>query len=545
MRHRTSAFLFLTVLLFTALPCLLYAHRFPDYAPSSFFANDAFYYLDVARNSQQTPFYTFDGTHPTNGFHPVWQFLLYLGVKIGYLDFSHPLDAMRRLYAANLAILSIAWASLSLTIAKHLRHKWLALISVCPGWMWFPVAICAPNYLASWSYLNGMETSVELLFLALALLSYRPSMSPARWMPPMAFLLGMTVLSRLDDVFFLIPLLALFFPRDPPVQMPAARWSALIPVAMIAAYLLYNLKSVGTAMPVSGAAKAGFAAWGNTRELLKVFLPVSWDKPLSLAHLGYSVFAEGFMRCFQMCFPMLVCGLFLYRRRHAPMSLVMALSIGVVLKGLYNFLFVALWSQGHWYYGASVFACNLILAMIVDDMLALRLAKMYPRGTPVALRWTYFCAEALVILFSFNAFANNKLSTGYGFQTEEVLAQRERIMGMLHAFGVARFIEVEDGKLGFATGLHSMSGIGLTLDAEAGLARKRGDFFKLSSQRGYRFILTDGAYADALEQAASHAQKGLYGIRDSEFTDYAIRRVADDPRTDVRLYEVSPNGNGR
>ncbi len=260
---RTFGYRSLTVAAFamvlTLLPMVLYVRHFPARAPLSLFANDTFYYLDVARNSQGKQFFTFDGAHPTNGFHPVWQGLLYFAVKYRLLDLADPARGLVQLFYGNLLILGVAVFGLALAAARRLRHPWLALLTVCPGWLWFPTALSAPGYLACWSYLNGMETAVGLLFFAAVLLTWKQSAPMGRWFPWTCLSLGMMVLSRLDDVFFLPPVLGYVLFR---VERPSRRaaWAlAAIPFAMIAVYLLYNLHTVGRAMPVSGAAKAGLA----------------------------------------------------------------------------------------------------------------------------------------------------------------------------------------------------------------------------------------------------------------------------------------------
>lgn len=40
------------------------------------FADDGYYYLEIARNFVRTHSFTFDGLNLTNGFHPLWQLLL-------------------------------------------------------------------------------------------------------------------------------------------------------------------------------------------------------------------------------------------------------------------------------------------------------------------------------------------------------------------------------------------------------------------------------------------------------------------------------------
>ena len=44
--------------------------------PIRYFAADAFYYHTVARNIAEHGAISFDGTYPTNGFHPIWQAML-------------------------------------------------------------------------------------------------------------------------------------------------------------------------------------------------------------------------------------------------------------------------------------------------------------------------------------------------------------------------------------------------------------------------------------------------------------------------------------
>src|SRR4051812_7873907 len=60
------------------LPMYFTYFKFRSGVAFNFLAGDVFYYLDIARNSQSVPFFTFDGVHATNGFHPLWQYLLSL-----------------------------------------------------------------------------------------------------------------------------------------------------------------------------------------------------------------------------------------------------------------------------------------------------------------------------------------------------------------------------------------------------------------------------------------------------------------------------------
>ena len=75
--RRTEAVVFgLALLLGLYPPTLSYAARGVEGA-FSFFAADAFYYLAIADHSVGVPGFTYDGSFPTNGFHPLWQYFLW------------------------------------------------------------------------------------------------------------------------------------------------------------------------------------------------------------------------------------------------------------------------------------------------------------------------------------------------------------------------------------------------------------------------------------------------------------------------------------
>src|ERR1035441_7033207 len=347
----------------TLLPLLLYLRRCKPFAETSLFQPDAFYYLTVARNSLHTSFYSFDGVHPTNGFHPVWEFLLYHAMRLNLLRPDDPFITLHRLYVGNLLILSIAWALLATFAARHLHRKWLALPTVCPGFLWFVVALTAPFYLANWSYLNGMESSVELLFLGLALASFSMDRTAAFRLPLSMFFLGMMVLSRLDDVFLLLPVLLLVWKSHDEGPRRRVAVALALPIVMIAAYLVYNRISVGVFMPTSGSVKAGLGFSQNLYHTYHLVAPGRWSQLVVTGDAGYS---ETFMRIFQMLGPMALCGIYLVRRGRSPWGLIEALCVGVLLKGAYNFINVRTFYQGSWYFGSSIFMANLVIALMWD-----------------------------------------------------------------------------------------------------------------------------------------------------------------------------------
>src|SRR5882672_9277037 len=79
----TACGLALIVLLVTGWGALLLADR----QLISWLTDDTFYYLQIARNVAGGAGFTFDGIHRTNGFHPLWMFLLVPLFSIVHGDF--------------------------------------------------------------------------------------------------------------------------------------------------------------------------------------------------------------------------------------------------------------------------------------------------------------------------------------------------------------------------------------------------------------------------------------------------------------------------
>lgn len=518
----------------TLLPLLLFLRRFPRLAPVAVDAGDSFYYLTVARNSLHTSFYSFDGTYPTNGFHPVWQWLLYLGMRWNVLSPTDPTLTLYRLFIGNALILSVGYGLLTAFAARLLSRRWLAFFAVCPGFLWFAIAPTAPEYLSNWSYLNGMETSVELLCFGLALLIFPTSRGSTLRLLFSAFFFGLTVLSRLDDVFFLLPVFALLWltRKERPMRQTIA--AAAIPVAMIVAYLLYNHISVGVYMPTSGAVKAGFALRSNLRSLEQVILPIRW-----FAFSDMNWFPEIYLRVFQMVVPAIICSIYIARNGWSKLGIIQALCYGVLLKSLYNFIYVGLFHQGSWYFGASIFIANLIIAIWID-----RAMESHPalKSDPVARSpWLMTAYSALFVSVTFNIYVNHLLGSG-SQAVLNIIDHGNLLRAMVLREGSDRFIEMNDGELAYATGMPALSGQGLVLDPQAGQAIAQGHFFDLALKRKYSLLMASGLYETMIDQLIESDRHGgrqaLFVISAKEFDNYRLIPVGFDSMTGVKLYRI-------
>ena len=536
-----TAWLGLTAALMTVLPLLAFVIRFGVVAPLSLFQADAFYYLDITRASTGTPGFTFDRVHQTNGFHPLWQWLLSLARWLGFLNFADPARAAVQVYVLDVVLLSLAAALVTVFAARPLRFKALALLATAPGLLWFLACPITPGYLSTWSYANGMESALSLAVMAGALLLCPPGeASPARDIC-FSFALGLAVLARLDDVFFLLALAAWGLLTR---RLPLGRWLLwVVPASgLLAAYLLYNRLEVGTFLPLSGMAKAGLAAGENLRWTGKLIVPMlTKNAPSALDRGTPDSFAPEAIRAFQMVVPPLLCGLELWaaRLQRRSFGIVQALCAGVLLKGLYNFVLVAGHSQGLWYYTVSVTVTNLVLVEWLD-----RLATRLWPEMPSKRLW--IPGYVLLGLYSFSALYG-MVSTTTPYWVGRLLARSPALTGQLRRGGDTCFTEFDDGFTSYALDLRATAGLGLALDLQATEAARQGNLLPLLVQRGCSLLIASPVYGGAvqnyLETGAWRQGVNLFAISASEFRQYTLVPLVALDNTGLSYYRIHKLGS--
>lgn len=118
--------------------------------------DDAFYYLQIARNLASTGNSTFDGINPTNGYHPLWMILL--------APLADIFTDRELLLRAALGLSLLLHIGVSLLLVQLLRHL------VGRFWGWLSGALWLINPLPISLALYGMETGVYLVALLLLLL---------------------------------------------------------------------------------------------------------------------------------------------------------------------------------------------------------------------------------------------------------------------------------------------------------------------------------------------------------------------------------------
>lgn len=204
-----------------------------DMANNWFIRDDAYYYFKVAQNIGLGHGITFDGIHPTNGFHPLWLLVCIPIFALSRFDLILPL----RVVLIVMSLFSLGTALLLYRILKD-------VLSPAAG-MFAAVLWTFGGSIQSVFYDSGMESGIALFFLALLLYTLykfekgrQDKQLTLRQIAWLGVLATLTTLSRLDLIFFcmIIGLWVVF--RASPI-----RYFILIDILVIYAATLYIFAS--------------------------------------------------------------------------------------------------------------------------------------------------------------------------------------------------------------------------------------------------------------------------------------------------------------
>jgi hypothetical protein len=210
------------------------------------FNDDAYYYFEIARNLAAGRGSTFDGIEPTNGYHPLWLLLLTPVFRFA----SDQLQALLAIKALSSVfwILSVSMVYLVARRVARVPEMSIALVGlVLNRSLWF----------------SGMESTIVLPALLGAILvilredAYGRGSRAGLWR--LGLVLMLVPLARLDAVFFVAAVcLVLLLLRRGTLLVRAvdASIAGLPTAAAIGAYAFVNHALFGSAVPVSGRAKA-------------------------------------------------------------------------------------------------------------------------------------------------------------------------------------------------------------------------------------------------------------------------------------------------
>jgi len=208
------------------------------------FQDDAFYYLVPARHFVEQGRFTFDGVHPTNGFHPLW-----MAAAVALTAIAGPAALPEHhVFALNLLEKLVQGAALAACIAFFLRTRRDAA-AAGTGYLGIAILLLCPYYVI---FDQGMETTLAVFMLILAINALLDD-APVR----LGIVLVALFLCRLDTGLFVGLPMALWLGFCRP-DLPR-RWWAVAPLtaSMLGVSLAY-LALTGHTVPISGAVKSSF-----------------------------------------------------------------------------------------------------------------------------------------------------------------------------------------------------------------------------------------------------------------------------------------------
>lgn len=200
--------------------------------------DDAFYYLRTAQELGLGNGSTFDGIHSTNGYHPLWLWVLTPFTSI----FGPGADTVRALIVLQTAI-----AALSFVLLARLLLRWLPPLAVALGtavWWLTPLSVL--------SSVSGVEASLACLMVVLLItVACRfvdaPSLGSAA---VVGVITGLAFLTRTDTAFAAaaIAVWVLWQVRARPLRTVAtqAGAAAVTALAVVLPWLVWNLATFGT-----------------------------------------------------------------------------------------------------------------------------------------------------------------------------------------------------------------------------------------------------------------------------------------------------------
>lgn len=211
--------------------------------------DDSFYSLNIARNLAAGAGFTFDRINPTNGFQPLYVFLM---VPVYALFPDDPMTPVR----VAMLLLGLANTFAALFLYHILNRE----VSQRAGLFGLVIFALSPYVIDNG--VNGLETSLALLlFLAaydLYLAKIRPGKETLNHRLGLAALLALLVFARLDGGLLAAAIaLDYLLRRDPqPFQSRLIKMAAIAAVALLlySPWLIFNQVHFGAALPQSGAA---------------------------------------------------------------------------------------------------------------------------------------------------------------------------------------------------------------------------------------------------------------------------------------------------
>jgi hypothetical protein len=334
--------------------------------------DDAAYYFKIAQNVSEGRGLTFDGINRTNGFQPLW---LYLLIPV-YSAFHGGPEAMCRIvFVLQLLLLALAALLLNSVLARFFSKR-AAFVSL----LLFMFFVFVPAA-------NGMESAVLVLSLCMLLFFGAKAdvfgCRDARRDLIFGMLLGLVVLSRLDMIF--VPLVVLGASFGSALLSKGGKGVRLARsvvmlggfAAIFVPYVVYNWASFGAVMPISGALKSSFPRAAPSSYAFSTLGKRGWlGLAMAFAYLAW-------------CIIRLRGRLDLLGSRGYFRAAMAAMACAILLHFLHTVLFMR-WAVFSWHYVPYVLFGAVMICEPVDRLLL--------GGTAKRTESAYWLAVAAIVV---------------------------------------------------------------------------------------------------------------------------------------------------
>jgi hypothetical protein len=415
---------FLTGIFLSIQTLLLFISDIRSILP--FLPDDTAYYFKIVENLHAGNGLSFDGLHKTDGFHPLW---LYLLTGVRFFLTGTPESIYRIFLFVQLLLITgsiwLIWITQRRIFGKRIALFGVGLFLLC---LFF-------------QSLNGLETALQIFMLCLffyvgSKFNFLHDCGNFTGFLPGLFL-GLIFLARLDMVFLIAALypLLLSIPaintREIVFYMKKIVWLTIGIAVVTLPYLIFNYLQFGHIVPISGQLKSSFPLPGlNLRFDFKIldYLTIFPSLILALGYIGW------FIKQRQS-------GISISAERKYYRGFTFLLANSIVLHFLYYTLFMR-WEHSNW----AFYYYNLIPLLVSAEVLTKWLRGMSnTRKNFLSLSFTL--GVCLVLMFkSATRISNGKLQNWHSIAYEAALWSRaetpkEAVFAMVDAGNFSYFSE--------------------------------------------------------------------------------------------------------
>ena len=325
----------------------------------AFVSDDAFYYFETAAHLARLGKMSFDGITFTNGFHPLWGFVL---VLIYWLGLSNETSLLAGLFLADV----IGLAS-TLLLFWVLRRRFNVFLAFGLTFLFFTQTLYTIQY--------GLETAVLIgSYVALLALYNVRFQRPLAEVPYgdcvlLGLLLSAIVFARLDHGIFVVVfliLLLIFNWRSLLLTEGRKKIATILGVfaTLILPYLLFNYLTTGHIVPISGVIKE---IW-STEILAEAMHQSSFFQAKVENFVMILFIQEAFF--WSLVGSLLILWVLLARRRLAPIKTLLPFILGpMLIFGYYILFFHYPFNSYDWYYPTIWLAGILTIGLVIDILL--------------------------------------------------------------------------------------------------------------------------------------------------------------------------------